>query len=135
MALLSSFSKFRDTGLLILRAGLGICFIMHGYPKLAGGEQMWTMVGGAMSSMHIDFGHTIWGLLAAVAETLGGLLLILGFLFRPACIFLTITMIVASVAHLTKGEGFNGASHAIELAVVTFSLLFIGPGKYSADKK
>jgi putative oxidoreductase len=135
MALLSSLSKYRDTGLLILRVGLGICFIMHGYPKLAGGEQMWGKVGGAMSMLHIDFGHSLWGLLAAVAETLGGLLLILGFLFRPACVFLTITMIVAAAAHLTKGEGFNGASHAMELAIITFSLLFIGPGKYSADKK
>ncbi|RZK26274.1 MAG: DoxX family protein, partial [Flavobacterium sp.] len=28
-----------------------------------------------------------------------------------------------------------GASHAIELGIVFFSLIFIGPGKYSVDKK
>ena len=48
---------------------------------------------------------------------------------------LTFTMIIAALIHFGKGEGIMGASHAIELGIVFFSLIFIGPGKYSVDKK
>ena len=44
-------------------------------------------------------------------------------------------MIVAALVHFSKGDGVNGASHAIELAIVFFGLIFIGPGKYSVDKR
>jgi putative oxidoreductase len=41
---------------------------------------------------------------------------------------------VAANMHLGKGEGILAASHAIELGILFFSLLFIGPGRYSVDK-
>ncbi|HAE66424.1 MAG TPA: DoxX family protein, partial [Sphingobacterium sp.] len=34
MAIWNSLGKYRDTGLLILRVGLGVMMIMHGLPKL-----------------------------------------------------------------------------------------------------
>jgi putative oxidoreductase len=33
-----------------------------------------------------------------------------------------------------KGAGWKDAAHAIELGILFFSLIFIGPGKYSVDK-
>jgi putative oxidoreductase len=71
---------------------------------------------------------------AALSEFAGGLCLILGLFFRPACLLLAITMGVAANMHLGKGEGILAASHAIELGILFFSLLFIGPGRYSVDK-
>ena len=45
-------------------------------------------------------------------------------------------MIIASLVHLLDPkQGINEASHAIELGIVFLSLIFIGPGKYSIDKK
>ncbi len=44
-------------------------------------------------------------------------------------------MIIAALVHFGKGDGLSGASHAIELGIVCFGLIFIGPGKYSIDKK
>ena len=41
---------------------------------------------------------------------------------------------VAASMHLGKGEGLLAASHAIELGILFFSLLFIGPGRYSVDR-
>ena len=43
------------------------------------------------------------------------------------------TMTVASIADL-KGHGLLTASHPIELTIVFFALIFLGPAKYSIDK-
>jgi putative oxidoreductase len=133
--LLTSLTKFRDWGLLFLRVALGaFYFYVHGWHKLAGGVRAWHEIGLAVRYVGIHFAPVFWGLMAALSETLGCVLLILGFLFRPACLLLLITLIVASAMHLRKGQGLEAASHAIELAILFFSLLFIGPGKFSLDK-
>lgn len=133
--LLQSLNKYSDSGLLLLRIGLGVMFIYHGYPKLAGGPEKWERVGLAMSFLGISFFPVFWGFMAAISEFFGGLFLILGFLTRPASIFLMLTMIVASVMHLGKGDGLQVASHAIEAGIVFLSLIFIGAGRYSLDEK
>jgi len=135
MAILSNLGKYKNTGLLIMRIGLGIMFMFHGYPKLLGGPDSWAAVGDAMKHTGVTLFPVGWGLLAALTETFGGFLIVLGLAFRPASLLLCITMIVASTMHLKGGDGLNGASHAIEAAVVFFGLLFIGPGRYSVDKK
>lgn len=135
MAILDNLGKYRNTGLLILRIGIGVLFIIHGFPKLAGGIKGWQGLGGSMKVIGIDFLPVFWGFMAAITETFGGFLLIVGLFFRPACILLVFTMIIASLVHFAKGDGLQGASHAIELGIVFFSLIFIGPGKYSVDKK
>ena len=118
-----------------MRVGLGIMFMFNGYPKLLGGPDNWAAVGNAMKHTGVTFFPVGWGFLAAVTETFGGFLIVLGLAFRPASLLLCITMIVASTMHLKSGDGLNGASHAIEAAVVFFGLLFVGPGRYSVDKK
>ena len=135
MAIFDSLGKYRNTGLLIMRIGIGIMFIVHGFPKLAGGLAGWAELGGSMKVVGVNFLPVFWGFMAAVAETFGGFLLIVGLFFRPACISLVFTMIIAALVHFGKGDGLGGASHAIELGIVFFSLIFIGPGKYSVDKK
>ena len=133
--ILTSLTKFRDQGLLFLRVALGCFYIYaHGWHKLAGGVHAWRDLGEATRYVGIHFAPVFWGLMAALSETLGCVLLVLGFLFRPACLLLFITLVVASAMHLKKGQGWETASHAIELAILFFSLLFIGPGKYSVDK-
>lgn len=135
MAILDNLGKYRNTGLLLLRIGLGTMFIIHGFPKLAGGPNDWTGLGGSMKVIGIDFLPIFWGFMAAATETFGGFLLIVGLFFRPALILLIFTMIIAALVHFGKGDGLGGASHAIELSIVFFGLIFIGPGKYSVDKK
>ncbi|MGV8879362.1 MAG: DoxX family protein [Sphingobacteriaceae bacterium] len=135
MAIFSNLFNYRNTGLLLLRIGLGVMFIFHGYPKLLGGPEKWAMIGGAAKHIGIDFMPVFWGFMAAVAETFGGFLLIIGLAFRPICILLIANLIVAASMHLGQEQGLSGASHAIELAIVFTGLLFVGPGKYSMDKK
>jgi putative oxidoreductase len=48
---------------------------------------------------------------------------------------LLINLVVAAAMLFGKGEGLNGAAHAIEDAIVFAGLLFVGPGRFSVDKK
>ena len=135
MALLSNLGKHKDFGLLVIRVGLGIMLILHGYPKLMGGPEGWEGLGTSTKYLGINFLPVAWGLAGALAETLGGLLILIGFAFRPVCIILVLHLIVATSSHFGKGETLMDASHAIELAIVFAGLVFVGPGKYSVDKR
>ncbi len=127
--------KYRNVGLLILRVGIGIMFMGHGIPKVLAGPEMWDKLGGALSAFGINFAPTITGFMASISESGGGLLLALGLFTRPACFFLMCTMIVATSMHLSKGDPFVAYSHALEAAILFFSLIFIGPGRFSLDQK
>ncbi len=125
--------KYRDIGLLTLRVGIGAMFVLHGLPKLIAGPETWTMLGGSMKTLGVDFAPTVWGFMAAFSEFVGGLLLVLGFFTRPACFLLFSTMIVATMMHIGKGDPFLKYSHAMESGILFLSLILIGPGRYSLD--
>jgi putative oxidoreductase len=135
MAPLGKLGNYKNFGLLLMRAGLGVMMITHGYPKLMGGPDLWTKIGSAMGNLGVHFAPMFWGLMAGLAESIGGLLVVLGLFTRTACIFLLITLIVAVLQHFSKGDGLNGAAHAIETGFAFLGLLFLGAGKYSVDKK
>lgn len=127
-------SRFSDLSLLVLRAGLGLMMMSHGWPKVAGGERLWTRLGHATEAIGIDVAPTLFGAAASFSELIGGAMLVIGLGTRPASLFLAITMAVASANHLAKGDGINGAAHAIELGVVFIGLLGIGGGRYALDR-
>jgi putative oxidoreductase len=135
MALFSGLGNYKNFGFLIIRLGLGLMFIYHGYPKLLGGVKTWEELGGAAKYAGIHFWPVVWGLAAAIVETLGGFLVIVGLAFRPVCLLLVINLVFAALAQLGRGGGLSGAAEAIEDAIMFAGLFFIGPGKYSADKK
>lgn len=135
MLALKFLGKFRDLGLLILRVGLGVSFIMHGSQKMFGGPEMWTQIGGAIGNWGMHMYPVFWGFMAAFSEFAGGFLFILGFLFRPAAILLTITMACALTLHFKNGDAFAIYSHALEVGVVFAGLIFVGPGKFSIDRE
>lgn len=124
--------KFREFGLLAIRIGIGLSFMMHGSGKMFHPE-MWPQLGGALGIWGVNFAPAFWGFMAAFAEFGGGILMILGFLFRPAMAMMAFNMAVATSFHMHKGDDFNVYSHALELGVLFFGLLFVGPGKLSLD--
>lgn len=121
-----------DIGLLIVRIGFGLGFFwFHGWPKLTGGPERWAGVGGAMESVGIHFGLEWWGLAAAIAESVGGLLIVLGLFFRPAALAIAAVMLMATINHISTGRG--SPAHAFKNTWLFAGLFLVGPGRYSLD--
>jgi len=133
--ILNHFNRFREIGILVMRIGMGIAFVIHGLPKIVGGVPVWEELGRAMGFIGITSFPAFWGFMAGLAEFGGGILLILGVLFRPACMALAFTMLTAMMYHIGKGQGFSDFSHAMEDGIIFLALLLIGPGKYSLNEK
>ena len=127
-------SNYRDAALLFLRITLGSLFLyLYGWHALAGGVHKWKELGLAMHHVGISFWPVFWGFMAALSESIGIALVIIGLAFRPACLLLVITMAVASLKDY-HGGGLGGAAHALGLCLVFATLIFVGPGKYSVDQ-
>jgi putative oxidoreductase len=132
----SSLKNYSDAALLFLRITLGGLFIrLHGWPMLAGGVSRWKSDGGAMRHLGITFLPVLWGFVAAFSESVGCFLCVIGLFFRPSALMLVLTLLVASIHDFAKPHGsLMEASHAIELMLVFFTLMFVGPGRFSVDK-
>ena len=129
----SSLERYRDHGLLVLRVGFGLGLLWyHGWDKLVGGPERWAQVGGAMELVGIGFAPAFWGFLAALAESVGGVLSALGFLFRPAALAIAFVMVMATVQHMVTGQGTP--AHSFKNIWVFVGLLAIGPGRFSVDR-
>lgn len=122
-------------GLTIIRVGLGAMMMLHGMPKVMGGPEKWTGLGGAMAVFGITFAPMAWGAAAAFTELVGGALLIIGLFVRPASALLLITMFVAASMHLAGGDGIMGSSHAIEVGIVFLGLTLTGGGPWAIDRR
>lgn len=132
--ILSWLSQYRDLGLAFLRAGIGTMMVLHGWPNLAGGIQQWEKLGKATGHIGINFFPGFWGFSSAMVETIGGVLIVVGFCFRPVTILMTFNFIVATVLlYKTTGQ-FIEWSRPAEMLILFFSLIFIGAGKYSIDR-
>ncbi len=124
-----------EAGILMLRLGIGVMIFLHGLPKILGGPELWTKVGSSVGYFGIDFAHVFWGLMAGLAETLGGVLIFFGFLTRPAAFFVLMVMVVAAAKGFFMGGGFPVISHPVEMGITMLAIIITGPGKFSLDRK
>ena len=117
-------------GLLVLRVGIGIAFVIHGFPKVFMGGAVGLAKGLAATGIP---GGVVAAYLAGGAEFFGGIALILGLLTRPATAVMAFTMLIALIFHLNKGDKFVAYSHALESGILFLGLFIAGPGKFSLD--
>lgn len=126
--LLSTRPISTDLGLLILRLFAGGAMITHGYPKfqkiLAGNFQFGDPFGiGPEASL----------ILAAFAELICSVLVIIGITTRLAVIPLIVTMCVAFfIVH--GADDFKTRELSFLYLGIFLSLFLTGPGKFSADR-
>ena len=116
-----------STALLLLRLIVGVAFIAHGAGKIAA-PFSWMPPEAPVPG--------ILQALAALSEFGGGIALILGLLTPLASLGLIVTMAVAAVFHIGKGDGFVGGYElALVYLVASIVFLLVGPGRFSVDAK
>ncbi len=132
MEFLASLSyNYADWGPLALRLAVGAIFLVHGlkkwgmWKKQAGGQ----MPGGMLALMR----------LLSLAEPLGGLALLVGFLTQLAALGLGLIMLGALWFKITvwktpfTAPDKNGWEFDLLILAATITLVLIGPGALSAD--
>lgn len=117
-----------DLGLLVLRVftGLGLAFA-HGINKMPPSERF---IGGV-----IEMGFPLpiafaWA--AGLSEFIGGFLLAIGLLTRPAAFFILTTMFVAAFIR-QAGDPFGERELALLYGAVAVLFLFAGSGRFGLD--
>ena len=126
-----------DVGLLVLRLVLGVIFVGHGAQKLFGtfGGPRISGFAKALEQLGVKPARPM-AILAGLAEFVGGILVMLGFLTPVAALALIVVMIVAIVAvHLKNGFFNTNGGYEFNLALVgiALTLLIAGGGAYSLD--
>jgi putative oxidoreductase len=126
-----------ELGLLVLRVVIGALFIGHGTQKLFGlfGGHGVTGTAGFFDSIGLRPAR-LHAVAAGVAETTGGLLLVLGLLTPLAALLLTAVMTAAIVTvHLRNGlwATENGIEYPLVLVAAAFAVAAVGAGDWSLD--
>ena len=75
----------------------------------------------------LDFVPGFWGFLAMLAEFGGGLCLVAGIFFRPACAAILFTLLVAVISILNGGYGFSGIDDSVVWNETFATTPFFGP--------
>src|SRR5437868_990533 len=81
-AVLKFLGKYSETGLLLLRASIGLIFILVCAPVLFAGQHRWAQFGSTMRVFNFHSHLEWWGFFGAVAASVGGILIVLGLAFR-----------------------------------------------------
>jgi putative oxidoreductase len=126
--------KYREAGLLLLRASVGLIFILICAPVLLSGEHRWWQFGSAMRVFNFHSHLDWWGFLGALAGCVGGIFMMLGFAFRIGILLAFLVALVNAIAVAHHEHGLYSIVIPIEAVIILVCLSFIGPGKYSVDK-
>lgn len=123
-------------GLLLIRVFIGLGLAAHGYTKFFGEHGIGGFAG-FLASMNVP-SPNVMAYVSAGTELVGGLLVAVGFLTRPAAALLAINMFVAAfTAHRTSYFITNtppGMEYALNLAIVFTALVFTGGGRFALDR-
>lgn len=114
--------RLQPLAMLLARVVLGAIYTVHGYPKVFGGLHKF-------SESVAGFGWPGWmGYVAAFAEFVGGVLLVVGLLTRYAALA-TLGVMVVAIWKVHWTSGFLGQGNfQFPLALAVLSLLFVAYG-------
>ena len=132
LLILMRLGNSHDIGILILRVFSGATMLMnHGIYKISAGTIKWERLGSALTDL-IGFESlkVFFGFMASFAESIGAIFIMVGFLTRFSSSLLFFTMMVASLKHYLEGDF---SELAFIYALICFTLIISGSGKYSVD--
>lgn len=125
--MIQPFFVFSDWTFLVLRVVLGAVMIYHGLPKL---KNLKATIDD-FASMGLKPG-IFWALLSGIAEFLGGVFLVLGFLTQVASLVLAIQFVL--VVLWVKGlKNFKSLEFDLLILASLLVLMTVGGGALSVD--
>ena len=130
----SSQDRQLNFGLLIMRLGLAAVLLIHALPKLFAGSHSWQSVGTTLGFINVGLPPAVLGFSMLLLEALGAVSLIFGYFFRIACIILFIIFGLYCFNYFSIGYRTLMLWSA-GLAAVFFSLIYVGPGRYTIAVK
>lgn len=123
--------NYINFGLLFYRIALGASMFYHGYLKWLSGFEGLYKVGAMLAPLGVSGGYELLGTAAAIAEMLGGILIIIGLFTRIGALLLVGTLAVATILHINGN--FFGWDYPSQMAFGAIMLFFAGAGRYSFD--
>lgn len=123
--------NYINFGLLFYRIALGASMFYHGYLKWLSGSEGLYKVGAMLAPLGVSGGYELLGTAAAIAEMLGGILIILGLFTRIGALLLVGILAVATILHINGN--FFGWDYPSQMAFGAIMLFFAGAGRYSFD--
>ena len=125
-----------DLGLLVLRVGVGVTMLLHGWNHVFGGGKL-AGTGRWFESMGMKPGW-LHARLATATELGAGLLFALGLLTPLAAAGIIALMVVAGITAHRKNGFFifrpgQGWEYVMNLAIAAFAVAAIGAGEWSID--
>jgi len=119
----------KNLALLLLRIGVGLIFVLAGWGKLTGIENVQSFFG--------NVGIPLAGIMAwvvALVEFVGGLMVLIGYKVKIPSLLLAFIMIVAILTVKLGGDGgFSGMRVDIMLLVSSSAIALLGSGGYSVE--
>lgn len=132
-------NNLQPWGALLMRLVLGAAMICHGYSKVipAGGFHGGNMFSALERHSHYvaSLGLPYWlGIVSALTEFVGGILLVLGLLTRFAAFLVAVNMLVAIVM-VNRHHGYAGSEYSLALLAIAVMLFFYGAGACAMDRR
>tara|TARA_Y100000746_G_C15467957_1_gene434998 strand:- start:148 stop:615 length:468 start_codon:yes stop_codon:yes gene_type:complete len=135
--ILLSLHKYNDISLLIMRVLPSYyMFINHGWSKIANpgvNYSKWDRYGTFFTKHFggfLDFANIPFGFMAAFAESICAVMILIGFFTQPAAFMVAFTMLIAALHHIT---GTGSPENAWIYFSIFIAIFLSGPGKYSLD--
>jgi len=119
-----------DFGLLILRVGISVLLLTHGFPKLM------KFINGnmAIAGDPLGVGELFSSILILLGEVVAPILVLIGLKSRPAALVSAATMAVAAfVSH--AGDPLAQKEKALLFLLGFLAVALMGAGRFSIDKK
>ena len=131
------YARLADLAWLLLRLVVGLTLVPHGMQKAFGafGGPGMTGMAGALGKMGYP-APTLFAWLIMLTELVGGILIAIGFLTRPAAAALLVFMAMAVATHMPKGFFWTagGFEYPLMWGVAALFFLVRGGGPYSVDR-
>ena len=118
-------SKLHDITYWGLRASIGVIFIVHSLKKFDPTWQEWLVTVGIPPELQLPI---------ALAEFIGGVLLVIGVLTRISAVVFSV-ILLGAIFHIRWENGFfisqGGWEWDLAMLAITLSIIVAGPGRVS----